>query len=590
MGQKSDKFVQHDSVDDRSGVYKQSTTASSTAKTDHSPVSCKTDGEANKGFWRRLAVFRGVRDDILGQDVSPEFQKYQMFTTFSDPHFPLWFDLEPNSDAVHNPVAGERDLDIQLEYYENPSMFGLGVNFGTYEMDEMFGGAMPGLANWEDLKDSRWAGLFFGHENRCCWRWAHTQIRKDGWIRNANRNQCWSRMPGPILIPNPPLGKVTLLAAGFAGTTVQDDLKAEDPADGLQTPVHSGSDDDPGFDLIDDGGDQIPPLILLSHEKLEDDEDPNETKEVTVKINGCWYKIGRELGAGSYGVVCEATRVHDDLKVALKIVAKTEDVIQSYIKIPGYPELVPLEIGLHKLATTGEHVPVIIELLDWMDNYGYIYIILERPSPCEDVLSFVDRHGGITENMAKVILRQAIEASEICFKRGVYHRDLKLDNFLINPNTMEVKLIDFGAGRIYKTSTYKEFQGTEDVCPEYLKTDWYYGKPSAVYSMGFMLLSMVCGHYPSTTDLHQINEKTWSKDGLTEECCDLIQACLQSNPDERIHLEKILDHAWFKVLCKCGFYLLKSFFVSAFLASATALVYTPDGQQKGFCFYVVGLL
>ncbi|KAI7807319.1 putative serine/threonine-protein kinase pim-3 [Triplophysa rosa] len=290
-----------------------------------------------------------------------------------------------------------------------------------------------------------------------------------------------------------------------------------------------------------------------------------QKKVMTVKINGCWYKIGRELGAGSYGVVCEATRVHDDLKVALKIVEKTEDVIQSYIKIPGYPELVPLEIGLHMLATTGENVPVIVKLLDWMDNYGYIYIILESPSPCEDVLSFVDRHGGITENMAKVILRQAIEASEICFKRGVYHRDLKLNNFLINPNTMEVKLIDFGAGRIYKTSTYKEFQGTEDVCPEYLKTDWYYGKPSAVYSMGFMLLSMVCGHYPSTTDLHQINEKTWSKDGLTEECCDLIQACMQLNPDERIHLEKILDHAWFKVLCKCGFLNLFLFQLFCFL-------------------------
>lgn len=43
-------------------------------------------------------------------------------------------------------------------------------------------------------------------------------------------------------------------------------------------------------------------------------------------------------------------------------------------------------------------------------------------------------------------------------KMGVCHRDLKPDNILVNPDTKEIKLIDFGVSKqIYnrKTSTYQ---------------------------------------------------------------------------------------------------------------------------------------
>ncbi|KAA0723827.1 Serine/threonine-protein kinase pim-1 [Triplophysa tibetana] len=295
--------------------------------------------------------------------------------------------------------------------------------------------------------------------------------------------------------------------------------------DDSQTPINSGSQD-------------------CSEEKLED---VNQSRVFGLEINGCQYEVGRELGKGGFGTVYEGTRVHDGLKVAVKYVEKTKNVIKDYIKIPGCSKPLPREVGLHLLARKGDNVPVIIQLLDWQDNPDQIIMVLERPSPCEDVRSFVKHNGGtVTEVIARTIFRQAAEAAQVCCKRGVFHRDIKKQNLLINPNTLEVKLIDFGCGDLLKSSTYKRYMGTRKyTCPEYAETGSYHGKPATVYSLGVLLFAMVCGNYPNSFELKQINDKKWSKDGLTAECCDFIQACLQRNPDERIHLEEILKHAWF---------------------------------------------
>ncbi|KAI7794612.1 putative serine/threonine-protein kinase pim-1-like [Triplophysa rosa] len=177
-------------------------------------------------------------------------------------------------------------------------------------------------------------------------------------------------------------------------------------------------------------------------------------------------------------------------------------------------------------------------------------MVLERPSPCMDLLGFMKSNGGrVTEYIAQAIMGQATYAAAVCCLRGVFHRDIKLENLLINPDTLEVKMIDFGCGDLLKRSAYKEYMGTRIyMCPEYLEWGEYYGKPATVYSLGVLLFAMVCGRFPTYSDLDQINEKSWSKDGLTEECCHLIEACLQEDPEDRLDLDEILEHKWFQVL------------------------------------------
>nr|XP_021330921.1 serine/threonine-protein kinase pim-2 [Danio rerio] len=168
--------------------------------------------------------------------------------------------------------------------------------------------------------------------------------------------------------------------------------------------------------------------------------------------------MGDKLGKGGFGSVYKATRRRDGLEVAVKCTVKSPKMKE--MTVPGYDKPLPTEIALTIMANNGPYVPEIIQLLDWEDNDAHYIIIMERPIPCMDLLHFL-RHkdGPLDEKTGRHIMRQAIHAVSVCFDRGVFHRDIKLENLLVNPDTLEVKLIDFGCGAIVKKSGYKVFCG-----------------------------------------------------------------------------------------------------------------------------------
>ncbi|CAM4649024.1 unnamed protein product [Leuciscus chuanchicus] len=152
------------------------------------------------------------------------------------------------------------------------------------------------------------------------------------------------------------------------------------------------------------------------------------------------YEIGRKLGEGGFGSVYAGVRLKDGLEVALKFADK---VGIEWINIEGHPEPVPKEIGLLILANKGPWVPQIIQLLDWVEEAERYIMVQELPTPCENLFEFLDRHEGtLEENVVKAIMKQATLAAQPCCQRGVLHRDVKLENLLINPDTLEVKLIE----------------------------------------------------------------------------------------------------------------------------------------------------
>lgn len=99
-------------------------------------------------------------------------------------------------------------------------------------------------------------------------------------------------------------------------------------------------------------------------------------------------------------------------------------------------------------------------MLDWQDQPDQYIMVLERPSPCEDLWHFCNRHEGVLdEDTARFIMAQATLAAHMCCRRGVFHRDVKLENLLVNTETLEVKLIDFGCGDLLQESGYETFCG-----------------------------------------------------------------------------------------------------------------------------------
>lgn len=98
--------------------------------------------------------------------------------------------------------------------------------------------------------------------------------------------------------------------------------------------------------------------------------------------------------------------------------------------------------------------------MDWEDCDDKYVMVLEHPSPCLDLFEFIDSKGGkITEDLARVVMRQAVKAAIECLKRGVFHMDIKLENFLINTETLDVKLIDFDCANLLIENRYDTFSG-----------------------------------------------------------------------------------------------------------------------------------
>uniref|UniRef100_A0A8C1W8C8 non-specific serine/threonine protein kinase n=1 Tax=Cyprinus carpio TaxID=7962 RepID=A0A8C1W8C8_CYPCA len=227
-----------------------------------------------------------------------------------------------------------------------------------------------------------------------------------------------------------------------------------------------------------------------------------------IVINSCYYVIGSMLGEGTFGAVYEASRLQDGFKP------------------------LPLEVALVVLVNRGPCIPEIIQLLDWQDQHDHYIMVMERSSPCEDLFSVAERHGGsIDEILARVIMRQATQAAYMCcFRRGILHSDIKLENPHINKKTHEVKLIDFGCGNLLKKSAYKICTGTDQYClPEYKVKGEYNGKPATVWSLGVLLLALVCGDYPNTDDLNKTNANNFFKAALSEG-----DSCLQREPEQRL--------------------------------------------------------
>ncbi|KAL0173175.1 hypothetical protein M9458_033486, partial [Cirrhinus mrigala] len=123
-----------------------------------------------------------------------------------------------------------------------------------------------------------------------------------------------------------------------------------------------------------------------------------------------------------------------------------------------YPKPVLLEVALLIQANREPRAPEIIQLLDWQEESERYVMVLERPVPCEDLDWFVlSQTTDMKEDLAWVIMRQATTAAQTCCRRGVLHRDLTAESFLINPDTLEVKLINFGCGEVLMDAAYTSF-------------------------------------------------------------------------------------------------------------------------------------
>ena len=145
------------------------------------------------------------------------------------------------------------------------------------------------------------------------------------------------------------------------------------------------------------------------------------------------YRILDEVGNGSFGTVFKAENIKTEEMVAIKIENDNNDKSQ--------------ELEIYKLLAGETGFPLINETAI-VDNKR-IVVMEHLGLSLEDLFKFCKYR--FTLKTVIMIGLQALNRIETIHKKGVIHRDIKPDNFLIGygKNKSKIYLIDFGLSKFY---------------------------------------------------------------------------------------------------------------------------------------------
>lgn len=88
--------------------------------------------------------------------------------------------------------------------------------------------------------------------------------------------------------------------------------------------------------------------------------------------------------------------------------------------------------------------PNIIHMHSYIKNQQKIYMMLEYADG-GDMLTYIQSiNGPVGERDCKPWMRQILSAVAYLHRMNIIHRDLKLENLLIETSTRTIKLCDFG--------------------------------------------------------------------------------------------------------------------------------------------------
>ena len=253
-----------------------------------------------------------------------------------------------------------------------------------------------------------------------------------------------------------------------------------------------------------------------------------------------YYLYGRQIGHGAFGQVNLALHIASGRLVAIKIFAKKN------LRNTRAKEKIMTEIE----TLSNFHHPFINQILDNFETSTHIFIVMEYV--CGDLLGFIRKRSKLSESVSKIIFKQLIEGLKYIHKKHFVHRDIKLDNILIDL-TNTIKICDFGVSKHFddKNEIMYDHCGTPAyIAPEIFEHTGYKGPACDIWSAGVTLYYMLAGEQPfkagSITELEKIIKAGEFKEieGVSKEANNLLSKILQVNPKSRLSLDEILNHKW----------------------------------------------
>lgn len=104
----------------------------------------------------------------------------------------------------------------------------------------------------------------------------------------------------------------------------------------------------------------------------------------------------------------------------------------------------------------------------------------------------------IPEKEVRFIFKQLTEGIHYLHSNSYVHRDIKLENILIDKKNKTIKIIDFGFSvSVQPDKKLCMFCGTPSyMAPEIVSKQEYNGKFVDIWAMGILLFTMLCGKFP----------------------------------------------------------------------------------------------
>lgn len=275
------------------------------------------------------------------------------------------------------------------------------------------------------------------------------------------------------------------------------------------------------------------------------------------------YILGQTIGEGEFAKVKSAVHIKTKELVAIKMVKRNNNNSnsQNSKQTEDYLKKVNQEIDILKSI---DH-PNIIKIHDVIYTEDTIGIVMSNANGGE-LFDYVCKKRYLNEDEAGLLFNQLINAVDYLHKNGIVHRDLKLENVLLDKDG-NILLTDFGFASWIKKSNgnansnyFKTSCGSPCyAAPELVISGSYDGPTADIWSCGVILFAMLAGYLPFDDDPRNPNSanvnllykyilstKLHFPSQISAEARDLLKSILVPFPEKRADITYIKSHPWFK--------------------------------------------
>ena len=230
-------------------------------------------------------------------------------------------------------------------------------------------------------------------------------------------------------------------------------------------------------------------------------------------LMGGKYRIVRKLGQGGFGITYLAEHVELEKRVAIKefffgqYCERDSDTSSVTVPTAGNRELVEKFrrkfVKEAKLIASKLSHPSIVRVSDVFSENGTSYYVMDYIDGCS-LADIINERGRMGETEAIGIIDSVGKALEFVHSRNINHLDIKPGNIMVEAETGNVVLIDFGVAKQYDAET-GEATTTTPVArsrgyapPEQYKPGGVgsFTPESDIYALGATLYKMVTGTTP----------------------------------------------------------------------------------------------